>query len=447
MASPDQTRELRSDYIPKESYISPAYARREKDRMWPRVWQVACRSEDLPNPHEYVVYDILDESVIVSRSADGALRAFHNVCQHRGRRLLNGRGKASSIRCKFHGWTWKSDGTLVKVVDRDDWEGCPGMTDGDLALKPVAVDEWGGFVFVNLDTDAIPLSEYLSPATELLSRFEFETMRIRWAKTVRVGCNWKVALDAFSEGYHVQGTHPQLLDIGGDDRTRSFAMGDHTMFDYGDATRPIGAPSPRTGKAMPKDLRPGLARFHREMEDTLKALFSPRSVAVAEHLTETIPTNLEANEVMEKMIDLQKEAALGDGAGWPDITPEDMASAGADWHIFPNLAFLFNPDAMLAYRARPDGDNPDSCIFDIWSLVRFAPGEEPDVDVDYIPEENSWKIDTEERLGLILAQDFSNMEDVQRGMKSSGFDVARTNPRSEIGVSHIQQVLDRYVRS
>ena len=89
------------------------------------------------------------------------------------------------------------------------------------------VDTWGGFVFINMDPNAEPLAKYLEPMPEYIDCFEIETMRFRWYKSIRLPCNWKVACEAFNEGYHVAATHPQLLDMQGDDVTRSFAMGRH----------------------------------------------------------------------------------------------------------------------------------------------------------------------------------------------------------------------------
>jgi hypothetical protein len=105
------------------------------------------------------------------------------------------------------------------------------------------------------------------------------------------------------------------------------------------------------------------------------------------------------------------------------------------------MIFLMSPDGMLFYRARPDGDNPDSCFYDICSIARYAPGTEPPLKRELYWGADDWKHDTVERFGLILAQDFSNMTEVQKGMKSSGFKGARTNPLQESVISNFHQVL------
>lgn len=440
MESPDA---VRPDFVPKEAYIDPAFLALEREKVWPKVWQVACREEELAELGSYVTYNIANESVVVIRNREG-IRAYHNVCQHRGRRLVEGFGKTGQFRCPYHGWRWQIDGTLAEVIDHEDWDGCTAMEAGDLRLPEVRVDSWGGFVFINLDPDAQSLSEFLDPMPDFLDPFEFGKMRYRWYKSVRLPCNWKVALEAFNEGYHVAATHPQLLENNGDDRTRSFNHGKHAMFMYPYTAAPPGAPSPRTGKPVPEDLRPGVVKFYRQLETELKAIFSPRSVEASGRLLTEVAPGADAMEVLGKALNFQQQAAEASGAGWPAISPEQLAEAGTDWHVFPNLVMLMFPDGLLAYRARPDGDNPDSCIYDIWSLVRYAPGTEPPLQREFYHGRDDWKIDAEARFGKILPQDFNNMGHVQQGMKSSGFTGSRTNPRQESAVSNFHRVLREY---
>jgi phenylpropionate dioxygenase-like ring-hydroxylating dioxygenase large terminal subunit len=436
---------VRPDFVPKEAYLSRDFARLEVERLWSKVWQVACRLEEIPRVGDFVTYDILDESIIVVRTSGQEVRAFFNVCQHRGRRLTQGCGRANTFMCRYHGWTWRLDGSLAKILDRDDWSGCPHMEPEDLHLRQVKVDTWGGFVFINMEPDCEPLAKFLDPMPAYNDCFEFDRLRYRWYKSIRLPCNWKVALEAFNEGYHVAATHPQLLDLGGDDETRSFAMGKHGMFAYPTATRPLGAPSKRTGKSMPSDLRPGLVAFYQEMENTLKAIFTPRDNEAVRRVLTEVPEGTPPLDVFAKAMEFQKQAAVASGAGWPEMSSEQLEKAGTDWHVFPNLVFLQYPDGALAYRARPEIDNPDWCTFDIWSLMRYAPGAEPPLQREFYYGPEDWKTHIVERFGLILAQDIQNMSEVQRGMKSRGFRGARTNPLQESSVANFHKVLYQYL--
>ena len=145
---------IRDDFAPKEAYTLRDFAALEAQRVWPRTWQVACREKEICKAGDYVTYNVLDESIIVVRTVDDQIKAFHNVCQHRGRRLAEGCGHTNAFMCRYHGWTWKLDGSLAKVLAREEWVGCPDMRDEDIRLKDVKVDTWGGFVFVNMDPDA-----------------------------------------------------------------------------------------------------------------------------------------------------------------------------------------------------------------------------------------------------------------------------------------------------
>ncbi|UXJ50200.1 aromatic ring-hydroxylating oxygenase subunit alpha [Pseudomonas citronellolis] len=436
---------VRPDFVPRDGYISKEYVQLEKERMWPKVWQVACRLEEIPNVGDYVTFDVIDESIIITRLTGDRIKAYYNVCQHRGRRLTSGCGHATKFHCNYHGWQWNLDGSVLRVLDEDDWAGCPNMSREELALKEVLVDTWGGFVFINMDPNAEPLAKYLAPVPQITDCFEFEKMRYRWYKSVRLPCNWKVALEAFNEGYHVSATHPQILDTQGDDVTRSFAFGKHGMFGYSTATRLPGTPSPRTGKPIPEDIRPGLVKFYQIMEDQLKAIFTDRDYEATKRLLTEVEPTQDQFLVLSKAMQFQREAAIEDGAGWPDVSMEQMGRAGTDWHVFPNLVFLLYPDGALFYRARPDGDNPDSCIYDIWSLKRYAPGQEPKLNREFYHGVDDWKTNTVENFGLILTQDFNNMGQVQQGMKSRGFVGSRTSPLQESAISNFHRELNEYI--
>lgn len=426
---------VRDDYVPKESYIAPEYVALEKERLWPRVWQIACREEELPRVGSFVTFDIVGESIILIRTAEG-IRAYYNVCQHRGRRLLDGCGQVPNLHCRFHGWRWSLEGKLEFVLDPQDWKG--GLCTEELHLKSPQVDTWGGFVWINMDPAAEPLRQYLSPAIDYLDPYDFGAMRYRWYKTFRLRCNWKVAIEAFNEGYHVAATHPQLLPYY-DDINTSLAFGKHAMFHYQEA-RPMGQPSARLNKPLLDDTREAVHKYVTMMDRELKAIVSDRMGQAASRLVSEMPTGTRDFDTLMALMKFTYESGVASGAGWPAITAEQVAAAGTDWHLFPNAITLMFPDAAIWYRARPDGNDPDSCLFDVWSLQRFAPGAEPKLKREFYAD---WRQCAD--LGQILEQDFSNMEQVQAGMHSRGFVSARTNPKQEIAISNYHRVLHRYL--
>lgn len=424
--------------VPRGNYISQDFLMTEKEKLWPKVWQVACRTEEVAQPGDYVTYNIADDSIIITRAKDGTIRAYHNVCPHRGRRLADGCGRASQFRCQYHGWSFGLDGRNIQVQDRADWGS--SLTEQELTLHSVKTDQWGGFVWINMDSACEPLSDYLETIPQFLDPFEYEGMRYRWNLQLTLPCNWKVALEAFMEGYHVATTHPQLLQVQGDDYTQSYAQGKHAHFGYFSPTAPVGSPSPRLNEATPSDMRPGIVEFFRQLEHDLGAIVTDRDFEAAKGIMDVVPADADAMVAFGTAIELGRAAAEAEGAGYPPgLDFGKFASAGADWHIFPNCVTLPWFDGAIWYRARPNGDNPDSCIFDIWSLKRFAPGKEPPVERRVVEDI------TGQDFGLILNQDIANMEAVQRGMKSRAFSHARPNPVQEVEVSNFHEVLQRYI--
>lgn len=200
--------------ISAKNYISSDFAKAENEQLWGKVWQVACREEEIPNVGDFITYNVARESIVVARGRTGIV-AYHNVCPHRGRRLADGCGRASQFRCKYHGWTFNLEGKNVAVQDEKDWQG--GLDDERLDLWPVRVDTSGGFVWINMQEEGETLAEYLETIPEYLDPFEFDKLSYRWKVELRLPVNWKVALEAFMEGYHVAATHLQLLPVQGND--------------------------------------------------------------------------------------------------------------------------------------------------------------------------------------------------------------------------------------
>jgi len=438
MSKMAQAPEVRPDYVPVDAYISREYVELEKEKLWPRVWQMACRAEEIPNAGDFYTYEIADESITVLRKQDASIVAYYNVCPHRGRRLTAGCGRMGKFHCKYHGWQWNLDGKPVEVVDRHDWGDL--LQDSDITLKSVKVGLWGGWVFINMDPDSESLEDYLGEAKAILDPFEMEHMRYAWRKRIVMPCNWKTAQEAFMEGYHVQTTHRQLLPYQ-EDYTFSKAYGKHAVFGYA-PTALFGLTSPRLG-GPEGDVRTGLYEFNREIWDTLQATTTPEAIAAGKRLEE-LPETITPFEAYIAFAKFHREESEKAGRPWPAITPEQQMAAGTDWNIFPNMVFLQQPTNTLAYRARPNGDDPDSCIFEVYVIERYAPGQEPKVEVEDGGDGSNGKW-RDLNWGLILEQDFQNMEEVQKGMKSRAFKGARPSPVQEIEISNFHATLLEYL--
>jgi nitrite reductase/ring-hydroxylating ferredoxin subunit len=135
----DNYENLGSDPVPAARYVDPAFFELEKQKMWPRVWQFAAREEDMPEPGDYVVYENVGRSFILSRQTDGSVRAFANVCLHRGRKLKTEDGWAAELQCPFHGFTWNMDGSLKQIPCRWDF---PHLDSEEMKLPEISVGRW-----------------------------------------------------------------------------------------------------------------------------------------------------------------------------------------------------------------------------------------------------------------------------------------------------------------
>lgn len=165
-----------------------------------------------------------------------------------------------------------------------------------------------------------------------------------------------------------------------------------------------------------------------------------QTVHAARRVEQEVPPGTPHMEVLMKFGQFIYEHALSLGLKWPDITPQQMQEAGIDWHLFPNQIMLMGATGLLGYRARPYGNDPDKCIFDVYSLQRYPEGQAPKV-------EHEWSQDHKDKdfWGLILTQDFANVAEIQKGMKSIGFKGARPNPKQEVAVLNFHRSLEDFL--
>lgn len=211
--------------LPSRDYIDPDAFAREKDALFARQWVCAGREEDVATPGSAIVVELLGESLIVARLADGSLRAHYNVCRHRGSQLcghdgkwgvtLNGGIDRQFIRCPYHQWTYGLDGRLVHAPHLDR---TPGFDPARLSLYPAGIATWGGFFFLKLSPepgDELPrrLGRELGEAPRRLGNYPLD--RLRTARTIRydVAANWKVVAENYNECYHCGGVHPELCAV------------------------------------------------------------------------------------------------------------------------------------------------------------------------------------------------------------------------------------------
>jgi nitrite reductase/ring-hydroxylating ferredoxin subunit len=423
------------------AYISESYARTERDKLWRKVWQQVDRVEDIPDVGDYITYDILEDSILIVRTGADSIRAYHNVCQHRGRRLVDtahgsgsARGKARQFACRYHGWRWNINGENIYILDKEDWRGC--LTKENTRLAEVKVDVWGGWIWINMDPDCEPLHEYLEPAAGMLDPFQLERMRYRWRRWAVFDCNWKVAMEAFSEAYHVEATHPQFMKFGVFTGWAK-VQGIHSQMGY-DPPKGLdgGQNKLRLGAGDPRLSTAEMQIYAWERTDgtiTTKTL-----VEAAKRLPDELPKGTPPGEVLKHWLESARRDDAARGVIWPTVDPEHAAKAGNAWQIFPNFQIGHALSSALCYRARPYGGDPNKCLFEASVIELYPPNTAPKTAWIHTPDGDPAWLEA-------LPQDFSNLVGVQSGMKSLGFRGPRPNPKQERAVSALHRTLARYM--
>ena len=442
IATPAAAEELSQPFtIDVEAYISEEYARAERDKLWTKVWQQVGRVEEIPEVGDFLTYEILDDSLIIVRTAPDEIRAHYNVCSHRGRRLVDtppgahdARGHGRQFVCGFHGWRYNLEGRCTQVPEREDWQG--RLTDEKIRLGEVKVDTWGGWIWINMDPDSEPLLDYLGPAAVLLAPFQLERFRYRWRRWLVFDCNWKVALEAFNETYHVPYTHPEFIPFGAF-LGWSRVQGRHSNIGY-DAPKGQEGDQGKLRIGGGVDARVSTAEMQNFIWENANTNTTETLVEVANRLVRELPEGTPPTEVAKYWLETARREDAERGVEWPTIDPADVAASGTAWQVFPNFQIGHGQNNMLCYSARPHGYDPDKCVFEVAVYQLYPQGQEPRTEWLFTPPDDpDWR--------TVLPQDFSNMAAVQQGMKTRGFTGTKPNPYRERATVNLHRNLAEYM--
>jgi phenylpropionate dioxygenase-like ring-hydroxylating dioxygenase large terminal subunit len=406
------------DRARKERYYDLDFFQLECEQLWPRVWQMACRLEEIPEPGDFVEYEILDQSVIVVRTEDLGVRALQNACRHRGVRVVQGRGSCEGgFVCPFHGWCYGPDGINTHIPQRKTFAE-HNVQPGDIDLTPVRCETWGGCAWINLDDDAPPLRQCIEPAATILDAWRVESLRTEWWRACRLPVNWKLAQEAFQEQYHVVEAHPQLVIPG---------------MRY----------SQRPGAAFdPRAFVDAELQYLRTMSEGMAGMVHATDLKIAEGLRDIeLPAELEPavatwnRALNDAVVAWHRDA----GSDIPDLneleaqgTNEPMGYCFPHWFVLPMYS------SASSYRFRPLG--PEETLMEIWSLTRFPEGEEPPKPTP--PE--VWEHD-DPRWPPIPTQDFANLPRQQKGLHAKGFEYMRLSERAEGHLSNFERTVDGFL--
>jgi phenylpropionate dioxygenase-like ring-hydroxylating dioxygenase large terminal subunit len=419
-----------TDRIDAARYHDADIARREWERLWSRVWLIAGRTADIPHAGDWFRFDIGTQSLIVVRAAEGndGIRAFHNVCHHRGNQLVMADfGHAEHFTCAFHSWQWNIDGSLNRITDRDTFRD-PLVCDNP-ALTPVHLDQWGGFVFVNLDeTPAQPLRDFLGSLPGQLAPFRLEDMVVVKDVQTRWPANWKTALDAFLESYHVHAVHSEILPFY-DDYHQQWDLLENGMSRM---LMEFAAVSPRETD-------------QRGINEGLKMMLADAGMD---------PDSFRGSAAeVRKAIQKHKVAVYSREGRWHDGLVENQATDDWAYFIFPNVTLNIHPEGFLFQRFRPDPRDPEGFVYDVQVILQPVADAKPPV---YMGVEDGTDCSGRTRperqhirhgepgLGFVLQQDSVLVPVVQQGLRSRAFRGMRFSEQEQ-RLRHFHKELDRYL--
>jgi len=204
--------ELGTGPVPVEPYISPEYFEKERQKIFNRTWLHLGRVEEIPKAGDYIVreIEIARTSIVIARGRDGNVRGFHNVCVHRGNKLIwDNCGNAGRFTCRYHGWTYRNDGQLVGVTEEDMFF---DLDKKNLHLSEVRTEVWNGFIFVNLSSEPTEsVHEHMAEINDLTKGYPFDAFPVCYSYRARLRANWKVLVDSQQEGYHAKTLHRRSL--------------------------------------------------------------------------------------------------------------------------------------------------------------------------------------------------------------------------------------------
>lgn len=391
----------------KKGYFSHEYMDLEWDRLWTRSWLIAGVSADLEKVGDYFLFNIRNESIIVTRTEEG-IRAFFNVCSHRGARLLGQeRGCKHVFVCPFHSWSFHNNGTLRRITDEEYFK--PEVIAHRPGLKSVACEEHAGIVFVSMDADPPPLQEAIGLPEGYLEAYRIDRMKVVRHVRSEWGANWKVGVEAFYESYHLHAVHPETRGVMGDLNVQ------YDLYPNG-ASRmivPLGQPSPRVAD-------------QETVNEGLKVMLEDAGLDPSD-FTDT------AADVRRAIQQAKRERSERLGLEYSRFTDGQLSDSWATG-IFPNVQIGCHPEGVFLMRFLPHETDPQRFYYDTLTMV--LPAEDPNYrppawmglpeDTDMTgrtrPDTEHYSLDEDPRLGLVLSQDAALLPIVQQGMSSRGFE-------------------------
>ena len=393
--------------IPAGRYTDPRFFELEQAEIFKKSWLFAAHLDEIPEPGCYMKWEQAGEPVVLVHTEQGEVKAFYNVCPHRGARLLTEeRGNKKVFVCPFHSWSFRNSGELRTITDEETFQDAvichrPGLT-------PVACDEHAGLIFISMADNPPALPEAIGLPAGYLENYQIDKMRVVRHVRSEWGSNWKVGVEAFYESYHLHAVHPETRGVMGDLNVQ------YDCYPNG-ASRmivPLGQPSPRQADQA-------------TVNEGLKWMLQEAGVDPAEF-------EGTAADVRAAIQQAKRERSDRLGLGYERFTDGQLSDSWATG-IFPNVQIGCHPEAVFLMRFVPHDTDPERFWYDTMTLMfpvddpNYCPPawmglpEDTDVTGRVRPDTEHFMIDEDPGLGLVLSQDAAFLPSVQEGMRSKAF--------------------------
>lgn len=410
-------------------YHAPEYWQAEWDRVFTRTWLLAGVESDIPEEGDWLRFDIGRESFVVVRQPDGGVKAFYNVCPHRGSQIaLADFGSADRFTCPFHTWQFALDGHNIKVTDEETFH--PDVLCHGTDLAEVRCETAAGLVFLSMNDEVMPLAEYLGEVADHLALYDIAKMHVVQHKQSDWAANWKGGVDAFYEIYHLHSVHPQTQAVM-DDRTQI------DLFPNGMSRQfvPFGQPSPR----FPDQ---------ESVNEGIRMMLNDAGIDPASFTGS-------AQESRAAIQQGKRERSAKYNLGYEKFSDTQLSDSTI-YGLFPNIQIGCHPEAVFIHRFMPHPDDPKQFTYE--TIILFKPediagygppawmGLAADADTTGLdrPAIVRTRLGEPPELGEVLDQDSELLPIVQKGARSRGF-AGPLWSEQEARLRHFHAELDRYI--
>lgn len=439
---PKQT--TRGHTIPGSRYTSPAFFRQEWEGMWTKVWLLLGREAELPDFGDWQMEEVGPEEILMVRQKNGGVKAFYNVCQHRGNPLVE--EKKGHIRqrfvCKYHSWAFLPDGALNFAPDQEDFP--QGNPCEHVRLAELRCETFAGFIWVNMDPDCVSLREFLGPIWEEWEKREIHRWKRTMANTIWLPCNWKIVMDNFNESYHVPTVHMRATP----DTDRTKIRG--SINTYFRETRFDLADEGHNRMVMKGGYGSGHLDEDGNIQEPLASLL---------RYWELDPQDFRGRPEDTREALQQAKRRLGPGRGYTHYArvPDDQLTDAFHYTLFPNFAVSVWSDGFHFLRARPHPSDPEQCLFDNWwysspaSLAEEASLQRSQARLPVAASPDGPEAEVrmlrhpEDSIGPAIEEDVAVFVTQQRGFRSRGFKGVYLSSQ-ETRIRRYHELLDDYIR-